>query len=533
MEIDSRIEKIVKKARNRICTVKFLKAIIPIMIIGLTVWGIFQIISLFVPFYGATVFGILACMLVILVGVIVTIIRNPSKKQAALQLDSKGLDERITTSLGLKGKKDTFSMLQKNDAYARAQKISLKKAFPVRIKGRFFVMLFLSLMLVVSTGLMPAKSKDLAQEIHIVKQEIRQAEEELEDLAEELEIKHEFTESELKKIDELLEEAKTELQECENATEIEKVKERFENKMYDLAGEQAPSNNQRDAMAIENALEKVNDGKQSIESQKNIAEALDKLAEKNQDEELKDLADKMQNEINQNGQISQSTIDETQNKLQPYVQDPFYQGPQGQQGGQQGQQGGDQGQQGGQQGQQGQQGGQQGQQGQQGGQQGQQGGQQGQQGGQQGQQGQQGGQDQGQQGGQQGQQGQQGGQQGGGDQGQQGGQQGGQQSGGQGGSDSWYNGSKVGKESPYVDNGKEQIMVDEYMDPNQNLTGQANKEGSSTMTQAGQGYAWSGQKKDYNQVIGNYKNHAYDRMNKSQIPDSMKDMVKDYFTDLD
>jgi len=69
-------------------------------------------------------------------------------------------------------------------------------------------------------------------------------------------------------------------------------------------------------------------------------------------------------------------------------------------------------------------------------------------------------------------------------------------------------------------------------EPNENLTGQANQNGNSKLSQSQNGYVTAGEKKTYNQVIGDYAKKAYDNMNQSKIPGTMKDMVKNYFSNL-
>ena len=75
-------------------------------------------------------------------------------------------------------------------------------------------------------------------------------------------------------------------------------------------------------------------------------------------------------------------------------------------------------------------------------------------------------------------------------------------------------------------------MIPENWDPNEYITGQANKDGESKMSESNNANTWSGEKKNYNEVVGDYTKQAYDNMNQSQIPDPMKDLVKDYFSDL-
>ena len=429
MEIDKRIEQIVKSARKRLCKIKFYKALLLFLIIGLVVWGIFQTIALIVPFYSASLVGIAACMVIIVAGIIITIVRYPSMKEAALKLDSKGFNERVTTSMQLKGKQDVFSTIQKNDTIAKTNGISMRKIFPLRINKLLFLFLFLSAIFVLTTAMMPAKSKELAVENHLLAEEIKEAEEELEDVVAEIIETHDLTAEEVQKLEEMVEEGKKELKECEDANEVGKVKDRIETKMYEYIGENLTDINKREAEAISNGLEAAKNGEIKTKDQEEIAKELEELAKKNQDEALKNTAEQMQNELNENGQISDDTANQAQQQLQPYINpngnpaqnpggDP-YQNQNGQQGGQQ---------QGGQNGQNGQQG-PDGQNGQNGGQQGQNGGQQGgqQNGGQNGQQnGGQNGQQNGgqQQGGQNGQNGQNGQQNGGQQQGQNGGQQG-------------------------------------------------------------------------------------------------------------
>ncbi|MCR5848588.1 MAG: hypothetical protein K6G75_10785, partial [Lachnospiraceae bacterium] len=319
MEIDKRIDKLIKNARKRLCRIKFYKGLLLAVIIGLAIWGIMQTISLFVPFYGAPIVGILLCMATIIIGVIITILRYPSKREAALMFDSKGFNERVITSMELKGKHDIFSSMQKEDTLQKTATVSMRKVFPMRINKFLFLFLFLGLMFVITTGLMPAKTKEIAQENHILSEEKKIAEDELEKLVAEIKESHPLSVEEVEKLDEMLKEAKEELKESDTSTEVDKVKERFENKIYDYIGENAPNEDQREAEAIQNALDAVKNDELDIKDQEEIAKELEDLAKKNQDEELQKTAEQMQNELEQNGEISDETAGQAQEQLDPYV----------------------------------------------------------------------------------------------------------------------------------------------------------------------------------------------------------------------
>ena len=164
MEADKLIEKVVKNARKRLCKIKFYKGLLLFLIIGLSLWGLMQLISLIVPFYSATIIGIILCIVTLIVGIIITVVRYPSMKEAALKLDSKGFKERVTTSMELRGKKDIFSTMQKNDTLEKTAGISMRKIFPMKINKLLFLFLFLSSMFVLTTAMIPAKTKEIAIE---------------------------------------------------------------------------------------------------------------------------------------------------------------------------------------------------------------------------------------------------------------------------------------------------------------------------------------------------------------------------------
>ena len=70
MEADKLIEKVVKNARKRLCKIKFYKGLLLFLIIGLSLWGLMQLISLIVPFYSATIIGIILCIVTLILEVL-------------------------------------------------------------------------------------------------------------------------------------------------------------------------------------------------------------------------------------------------------------------------------------------------------------------------------------------------------------------------------------------------------------------------------------------------------------------------------
>jgi len=67
---------------------------------------------------------------------------------------------------------------------------------------------------------------------------------------------------------------------------------------------------------------------------------------------------------------------------------------------------------------------------------------------------------------------------------------------------------------------------------NETLTGQANSNGESTLSRTDNPYAWRGNSVEYGAVVGEYANKAYNSLQSSKLPDSMKSLIRDYFSQL-
>ena len=65
---------------------------------------------------------------------------------------------------------------------------------------------------------------------------------------------------------------------------------------------------------------------------------------------------------------------------------------------------------------------------------------------------------------------------------------------------------------------------------NERLEGKINSNGTG-ITQRG-GEAWAGTSVDYQQVIGDYSQNAYNKVQGSNYPSGVQDIVKSYFEEL-
>ena len=97
----------------------------------------------------------------------------------------------------------------------------------------------------------------------------------------------------------------------------------------------------------------------------------------------------------------------------------------------------------------------------------------------------------------------------------------------------WNTGSTVGKEDDLENSPGEQIYIpgrNEGTDGN--LTGNKNDNGNSQEIESQNGLNIGGEKVDYDKVIGDYSNSALEGANNSNLPQSLKDLIKNYFEGL-
>ena len=105
---------------------------------------------------------------------------------------------------------------------------------------------------------------------------------------------------------------------------------------------------------------------------------------------------------------------------------------------------------------------------------------------------------------------------------------------GKGGGSGWNTGSKNGVENMEEPNSGEQVFIPGRKDGNDdNLTGDKNKSGATQSIETQSGLNLDGQKVQYDSIIGDYSKQEIDSMDKSTIPQSLQDVVKNYFSELE
>lgn len=286
--LDKEILDFLKKASKRI-KASFL---LNISIVGFKILLCLSLCLLLISLFITIPYVEEACAVIITVGMVATLIygfiKAPKKNRVALIVDSKGLKERVTTSLELIGKVDKIAIAQKEDTVLAIKNYDVKKNLKIKTDRKQLLLIVGLIAMCFMTSFIPTgakKNADNIKEFNKYKNEVVKKIDKEKEAIDKLEGLDEKEKEELKKI---LEDAKKELKEGTKKTELNKTLERLEKKLEDKKekvkteeGKKALDNVKKDL------LEDFNKKKEE-EAKKDLNKIVNELAKK---EETKKLAD--------------------------------------------------------------------------------------------------------------------------------------------------------------------------------------------------------------------------------------------------
>lgn len=464
------------------------------------------------------------CIAILVIGLIIILIygfiKSPKKDKVALMVDSKGLDERIITSLELIGFDDNISIAQKKDTVESIKSFDIKNIKISIDKKQTLLSLGLIIMCILIM-FVPSTARKEAQKIRDFDKYQKSVIEKVEKENKEIEKSKDLSDEEKEEVKKLLEDAVKELKESEKKSEINKTLERLEKKLEDkkeeLSSEKSKEvlENSKKKLLDDFNKEKEADAKKDVnklvnelmkkEQSKPLAEAMLSGNQESINKELSDIQNKLGNmsssQLNELSEalnnaaleMSDEELSEALKNASNSVLDKKLDGESlssaisksinnsnGQNTSNSTQQSSNSGQN----------------------------------------------QSQGQGNGQ--------GQGSGSGSGQgQGGSGGNGAGSGSGSGTGWNTGSTVGKENDLENSTGEQIYIPGRNEGSDgNLTGNKNDNGNSQEIESQNGLNIGGEKVDYDKVIGDYSNSALEGANNSNLPQSLKDLIKNYFEGL-
>ena len=509
--MDKRIKKFVYRVRNRIREQSVIDYLTKSAGVGMLIAVILSLLALVVPFYEAVLLAAIVIVVSFLVGIILGIRKTPVPMHAALHADAKGHHEKISTAFYLAGKEDAFSSLQKKDALHVIEQFEVRKEFPIRMPVKAFALLVgLSVAFIVS-NMIVTPAKRVANTRHEVAKEAKEEIAQLEKLEKELQNMDELSGSEVDEMQKQLDQAKKELKEAQSHAELKKAQERIVQKiekasknvkdktvkeMLASAAEEGKERQTQKEEALtqeaKKALEKEAEG--SKKDKEEAYEKLKELAETTGDsklsqaaQEYKDSSYSEESYAKANQALQQAGTNGTMSDYAASSENSNQNASQGQNSQSQNGKGHNSN----------------------------------------------AGNQTGNNANQQGENGvnqQSGNNSNGASQGNGTGQGNGSGNGAGGGS-GWNYGSKEGTEG---ENKKSENVTipDGKLGDDENLTGQANNNDSSTKEKSNESKTWSGNKVNYDEVSGKYKEKAHKKVNGSSYPGKIKEKIKDYFNGL-
>lgn len=465
-----------------------------------------NLLSLWIPIYAGEWIGFAGFGGILLLGVIHWLCHLPREREAALMGDRAGMEERLTTNLEIRDRSDLMSRLQQQDTAERLRSFSISERLPLRIYSRWYTGAGICLAIALICALYPTAAKQLAAERHALKVVKKEAVKQLDRVDKKLEEQAgegKLKESEQKKLKEILRMAEKEIKTSKEQGDIRKAQERLETKLVnslpksldDKTAENLQSlvqNQDLKAMAeYQQALDQLAENSETIAAAKQALQSLGELL----GTEQKQALIRQLNQAMSDGNVSQTELEEalqslqdanasyTQTKLSQADDTPSSSAAQANSSGQASAGG---------------------------------------------QSGEEKGQDSGAENGS-----------GSGNgnilgNGSGSGVSNGNGSGSSAGSGGGYSsGSEQGIQRKDPAREAEQVWIPEETGEDENLTGQ--KQGSSSTRRKSDhaGTSRAGTKSDLSAVSGQYEKKAYSKIQKQKIPDSMEDLVKEYFSSLD
>lgn len=179
--------KTIRACRRRMNIADFIRKSVSALSIGALAGILFLTAAIFVPLYYAGLYMMLALILAELSVFVVMLVKQITMEQAALRIDSFGFEERIVTAYEHLDKEGTLIELQREDAMKQLQEHKGRIQIPLCPSIKRIALLFLLLVSAIGISLIPSPAKDRAGELHILKEEVKDKEEEIEKIMETLE----------------------------------------------------------------------------------------------------------------------------------------------------------------------------------------------------------------------------------------------------------------------------------------------------------------------------------------------------------
>ncbi len=235
----------IQACRRRLNQASFFKMLIFALSVGAALGILFQAAAFLTPFYYANHYTGAAILLAVPAALFAAYIRRSTLSQAALTMDSFGFQERIVTAYEHLEEEGRLLQLQREDAmrqlHAHKDRIQIPILPPLK-KLAMLLGLFLILFGMIIT---PAKTKEQAKELQLIREDAREKEKEIQEVVEgleELKQQEAMTPQQLAALQEMIESMQSSMTEYQQATSGEMLataNEKLDYKYEDMSSQLA------------------------------------------------------------------------------------------------------------------------------------------------------------------------------------------------------------------------------------------------------------------------------------------------------
>ncbi len=150
---------------------------------------VLEAVSLWIPFYYVHLCAGIVIGIALAAGIIYAWIRRISMQEAAQQMDTFGLKERVQTAYEQMGDESPLAGMQRRDAAEQLRKKLDEKQIRIRLlpSRRHLAAAFLSIAVAAALAFVPSQARELADTRHAIHQEAKEKQKELSELADTIE----------------------------------------------------------------------------------------------------------------------------------------------------------------------------------------------------------------------------------------------------------------------------------------------------------------------------------------------------------
>jgi hypothetical protein len=221
--LDRRILKIVTKIKRRMHRAYIIDKLVFFLSCACAAGILLVAASLLTPIYNVYYKAALIIAAASAAGIIAGLLKVPKVRTAALKADSLGLSERTVTAVELAGNESSIASLQKEDTLAHLEKLEYKRGIPLVARKRYLGILIILVMALVSSGFIYNPMNDKAAKIHELEKSKSGIVNQIDGMAKDSDNNPNLTEEQKKEIRDHLSELEKDIKSASNEEEISKA----------------------------------------------------------------------------------------------------------------------------------------------------------------------------------------------------------------------------------------------------------------------------------------------------------------------